>query len=118
MHADIHEWTKLPIDRPMPRLARQRVIGKHVMISRVRLERGFELGSHRHENEQMVVLLAGRCSFGLGEPGSSAHREVELRAGQVLHLLPNLPHSCRCLEDAEILDLFSPPSEKTGVDGG
>ena len=109
-------WSDLPSDRPMPRITRRRVMGERMMISEVRLERGFDLASHRHENEQLVVMVQGRCLFGLGEPGGADFREVELRTGEVLVLPPNAPHSCRALEDSHILDVFSPVSERTGVD--
>jgi len=87
-----------------------------MMVSRVVLSQGFALASHQHPNEQFVVMLSGRCVFGIGAEGSADHREVEVRGGEVLVLPPNLPHSCRAVEESVILDLFSPPSEKTGVD--
>ncbi len=109
-------WADLPADFPMPQIARQRIIGEKMMISRVILSPGFILQSHRHENEQFVVMLRGRCEFGLGEEGSAAHRTLEVRGGEVLHLPSNVPHSCRAIEETEILDLFSPVSAVTGVD--
>ncbi|MBS0197580.1 MAG: cupin domain-containing protein [Planctomycetes bacterium] len=109
-------WADLPADFPMPLIARQRIIGEKMMISRVILSPGFTLPSHRHENEQFVVMLRGRCEFGLGEEGSPAHRTLEVRGGEVLHLPSNVPHSCRAIEETEILDLFSPVSAVTGVD--
>jgi quercetin dioxygenase-like cupin family protein len=63
-----------------------------------------------------LVLLRGWCLFGLGEPGTPKHPEMKLRTGEVLVLPPGLPHSCRALEETHILDLFSPVSERTGVD--
>lgn len=108
--------SSLPVDRPMPLISRRRVIGEHMMVSDVLLEKGFTLASHHHANEQFVVLLSGRCIFGLGAPGTPDYREVEVSAGQVLTLPPNLPHSCRALEETRILDLFSPPSQTTGID--
>lgn len=38
--------------------------------------------------------------------------------GQVLELLVNVRHGAEALETTVILDVFSPPSEKTGVDEG
>jgi len=108
-------WDELPVDHPMELIARRRVMGEHLMVSEVHLTAGFELASHHHPNEQFVLVLAGRCRFGLGE--GQGYREVEVTGGSVLRLPPHLPHSCRALEDSWILDLFSPPSEFTGVDG-
>jgi len=112
----VHRWSELPVDEPMERIRRRRVIGAQMMISEVHLEAGFFLESHHHENEQFVVMLSGRCLFGLGTEGGADFREVEVAGGEVLHLPSNLPHSCRALEDTRILDLFSPPSATTGVD--
>ena len=106
----------LATDRPMPRIERRRIIGERMMISDVVLEPGFDLAPHRHENEQFVVVLQGRCVFGLGEAGTPEFREVEVRGGQVLVLPPNVWHSCRALERTHIYDLFSPISATTGVD--
>lgn len=100
----------------MPLIDRQRIVGDAMMISRVRLHTGFRLATHHHLNEQMVVVVSGRCRFGLFAEGTAEHREVEVAGGEVLVLPSNVPHSCDVLEEAVIMDLFSPPSEKTGVD--
>ena len=113
--ARVLRWSNLPSDQPMPNITRQRIIGEHVMISNVKLSRGFTLGTHSHFNEQMVCVVSGRAAFVLHE-GTPKERSVTLGAGEVLHLPPDVPHNCKALEDTEIWDIFSPPSEKTGVD--
>lgn len=114
--ARLLRWSELPIDRPMERIDRQRVIADAMMISRVQLRAGFRVPTHHHANEQIVVMLKGRCVFGLGAEGSAQRREITMVGGEVLVLPSNVPHSCEAVEDTEILDLFSPPSETTGVD--
>ncbi len=109
-------WAELPRDQPMARIDRRRVIGEKMMVSEVQLQPGFEVPTHSHENEQFVIMLSGRCIFGLGADGTAERREIEVRGGEVLVLPPNLPHSCRAIEATHILDLFSPPSATTGVD--
>ena len=111
-----HVLAELPVDRPMPLIERRRIIGEKMMISEVHLTKGFFVPSHRHENEQMVVVLSGRCLFAVGSPNGPDHRELEVGAGEVLELPGNVPHSCLALEDTRILDLFSPISATTGVD--
>lgn len=112
----VEDFANLPVDRPMPLIDRQRIIGEMMMVSRVVLHQGFKVDRHAHENEQFAVVLSGRIRFDLGEPGTDSARSVELTGGQVLVIPPNAPHGAEAIETTEILDLFSPPSEKTGVD--
>jgi quercetin dioxygenase-like cupin family protein len=115
--ARVLAWSNLPVDRPMPKIERQRIVGEQVMISKVRLSRGFDLPSHHHFNEQMVCVVSGRATFVLHQ-GTPKERSVTLKGGEVLHLPADVPHSCHAHEDTEIWDIFAPPSEKTGVDRG
>ncbi len=114
--ARVENWANLPADTPMPKITRHRIIGDHMMVSHVVLEQGFTLASHHHPNEQLVVVVSGLARFTLGEEGSKDFRTVDVGGGDVVVLPPHVPHSCIALERTEILDLFSPPSEKTGVD--
>lgn len=109
-------WSDLPTDVPMAKLSRKRIIGEQMMISQVRLERGCHVPTHSHANEQIAMILSGALRFGIGAEGSDGRYEVTVRAGEVLHLPSNVPHSADALEDTLVLDLFSPPSEKTGID--
>jgi quercetin dioxygenase-like cupin family protein len=114
--ASVIRWRDLPQDHPMALIDRRRVIGSHLMISEVHLHRGFRVPTHHHANEQFAWVLSGRVRFGIGADDSSERREVILSAGEMLHLPPGVPHSAEALEDSMVVDLFSPPSEKTGVD--
>ncbi|MCH8823554.1 MAG: cupin domain-containing protein [Planctomycetes bacterium] len=116
VQATRYRWDDLEIDRPMALLTRKRIIGEQMMISHVLLEKGCTVASHAHENEQFACVVSGRIRFGLGDENSSDYEQVELVAGEVLHLPSNVLHSAEAIEDTLILDLFSPPSEKTGID--
>ena len=109
-------WSKLPTDAPMDLITRQRIIGEHMMISRVHLEKGFTVPSHNHANEQFAVVLSGSVRFDLSDAKNSTSESVTLGPGQVLVVPPNAPHAATALEDTLILDIFSPPSETTGID--
>ncbi len=114
--AVVHRWDELAEDTPMPKLARRRVIGKQAMISRVLLRAGCDIPTHAHENEQMACVISGKARFGLGAEGSPQRQELVVSAGEVLELPSNCPHSCFAMEDTLILDIFSPPSQTTGID--
>lgn len=113
--AQVFTWDTMDTDHPMDLLDRRRIIGEQVMISHVTLHKGFTVAAHHHENEQMAIVTSGRVRFTVGQPG--AEREETLGPGQVLYLPANVPHSAEALETSVVLDVFSPPSEKTGVDG-
>ncbi len=112
--ATLYRWEDLEQDHPMALIDRRRVMGDRMMISEVRLHQGFAIASHRHDNEQFVVMLAGRARFTIGE-GVDA-RVQDVRGGEVLHLPGGVPHACEAIEECLILDLFSPVSATTGVD--
>ena len=108
-------WSELPLDAPMALLDRRRVIGDQAMISQVRLQRGCDVPMHAHENEQFAMIMSGRLRFGIQQPDKSV-KEITVSAGEVLHLPANVPHSAYAEEDTLVFDVFSPPSEKTGID--
>ncbi len=109
-------WDNLPVDKPMPLLARRRVIGEKAMISEVRLDKGCRVPTHAHANEQFTCIVSGKLRFGIGTDGAADRYEVDVAAGEVIHLPSNLPHSADALEDTRVLDIFSPPSAATGID--
>lgn len=113
----VHRISELAADAPIPLLERRRVIGEKAMLSHVVLRKGCVVGLHRHENEQFTVVLSGCLRYRFGAPGEVGVPEpVTLRAGEVVHLPPNLAHGADALEDTVVLDIFSPPSATTGID--
>lgn len=113
--AAAHRWSELEADHPVALCERRRVMGEHCMISHVTLRRGFVVSMHQHVSEQFAVIVSGRMRFTLPRPDGSRD-VVVLGPGEVLHLPPDVPHEGEALEDSIVLDIFSPPSERTGVD--
>jgi quercetin dioxygenase-like cupin family protein len=111
-----YRWQDLPHDHPMEKIDRRRIIGEKMMLSEVFLHKGFHVSTHSHQNEQFAVVLSGEVRFGIGAKGSAERYEIVLKGGEVLHLPANVPHSAQALADSRLIDLFSPPSETTGVD--
>lgn len=108
-------WSDLPVDHPAPLIDRRRLLGEHCMISHVTLHKGFVVPMHHHPNEQFAVVVSGLMRFTL-PAASGPDRILDLGPGEVLHLPPNIPHQAQALETSIVLDIFSPPSERTGVD--
>jgi quercetin dioxygenase-like cupin family protein len=109
-----YEWGDLEVEHPAELASRRRIVGERMMVSRFVLEPGFHMDPHTHHNEQISIVLEGRLRFAIGEGDGS--REEVLVGGQALAIPPFVPHGATALERTTVLDLFSPPSEKTGVD--
>ncbi len=60
----------------MDRVRRRRVMGEKAMVARVVLDKGFEVPTHAHENEQIAVVLEGKIRFGIGREGSAEYEEI------------------------------------------
>ena len=100
----------------MPMLERRRIIGEQMMISEVLLHKGCAVPTHAHENEQFAYVVRGRVRFGIGPEQGPDRHDMVVQAGEVLHLPSNVPHSAEAIEESLVLDMFSPTSEKTGID--
>ncbi len=109
-------WNNVSPDRPLPKIERRRLIGEKMMISHVTLLRGFSVPAHQHENEQISCVLSGRFRFWIGAEGSAGRRETIVESGEAILFPSNVPHGGEAIEDTVILDMFSPPSEATGID--
>jgi quercetin dioxygenase-like cupin family protein len=109
-------WSERPLLDPLPHLEIRRIAAERMMAQRVVLHPGFSMPEHSHEMEQVAVILSGSCIFGVHGEGTDAYEEITVRAGEVLVLPPNCPHNARAEERCEILDVFSPASETSGVD--
>lgn len=113
-----HAWADAPTDSPAPLATRQLVKGERSMVARFVLEEGFAIEPHVHHNEQITVIVEGLVVCRVADAGSEDFREETLTAGQVMVLPPFAPHGFRALERTVAFDIFSPPSDKTGIDQG
>ena len=93
----------MPTEHLNPLLERQFVSGEKSMLARLILRAGCIVPLHRHENEQITYILEGALKFSL------PHGEVIVRAGEILVIPGNVPHSAEALEDTVDLDVFCPP---------
>jgi len=114
--AQAYRWDDLAKDEPMALLERRRIYGERALLSHVLLRKRCRVPLHHHENEQFACILSGRLRFGIGDDAGNVIETMVLEAGQVLHLPSDVPHSAEALEDTLVLDIFCPPSEKTGID--
>jgi quercetin dioxygenase-like cupin family protein len=84
------------------------IAGERLMVAHVYMEKGLVVPKHSHDNEQLTYILEGVLRFWLGEDESQV---IEVAAGEVLLIPPNLPHRAEALERTLDVDIFSPPRE-------
>ena len=110
--ATLHRWEAIPRERLSEKLERQMVTGDRVMIAHIYLKKGCKVPPHQHHNEQLTYILQGALRFRLGKD----EQQVDVKAGEVLHIPSNLRHSAEALEDTLDVDIFDPP-RKDWLDG-
>jgi quercetin dioxygenase-like cupin family protein len=103
-----YRWEDLNAEPLKTGLTRRLITGDRMMIAHVYLKKGVEVPRHAHENEQITYILEGVLKFHLGADGE---RELIVRAGEVLVIPSNLPHSALALEDTLDVDIFDPPRQ-------
>jgi quercetin dioxygenase-like cupin family protein len=101
-------WDDIPKETVTDVISRRLITGDRVMLAHVYLDAGSVVPTHSHENEQMTYILEGALRFWIGDDGSE---EIEVRAGEVLHIPSNVPHKAEALEDTLDIDVFSPPRQ-------
>jgi len=101
-------WEDLPQEELKPGLNRHWVNGEKAMLAQIYFKKGVSVPKHSHENEQFAYVLKGALLFRIGDDQTE---EVVVRAGEVLHIPSNVPHSAEALEDTLDLDVFVPPRQ-------
>jgi len=96
-------WHTIQLEDLNPLLQRQFVVGQEIMLARVLLKKGCTVAEHSHHNEQLTYIVEGALKFSIDG------REIVVRAGEVLCIPSNMPHSAEALEDTVDLDVFNPP---------
>ena len=70
---------------------------------------GQELTEHTSTQHALIQILSGECEFLLG---GQPH---QLKAGDLIHLPPNLPHAVRATTQFSMLLMLSPPAATVKV---
>jgi quercetin dioxygenase-like cupin family protein len=103
-----HRWADVPEEAMRGTITRRLITGERMMIAHVYLKKGDEVPRHAHENEQLTYILQGALQFWFGSDGE---REMIVRAGEVVVIPSNVPHSALALEDTLDVDVFNPPRQ-------
>ena len=95
----------LPVKEIFPGLRARLVHTDRVTHSWVEVDEGASFPEHQHPHEQITHMLRGRLRL------TVAGVPHELVAGQSLCIPGATLHSADTLEDALVIDTFSPPRE-------
>ena len=98
-------WKTMEIEQLNDKLSRQMISGENATISQLVLKKGAAVPRHSHINEQYSWIISGALKFVFDE------REILVRAGDILVIPPNMPHSAVALEDTVDVDIFAPRRE-------
>lgn len=82
------------------------VHGEKTLLAEFRIKRGALMPEHSHPHEQTGYLVSGRVVFQV------EGRRLEVSPGDSWNIPGNLPHSAEVLEDAVIIEVFSPVREE------
>ena len=98
-------WDEMPRDAVNATFGRKLVSGEHITIAQVFLAVGGGAPKHQHENEQFSYVVKGTLRFWIGDD----EEMLDVRGGEILHILPNVPHRAEAIEEVFAIDVFSPP---------
>jgi quercetin dioxygenase-like cupin family protein len=107
-----YDWDRMKAEEITELYLRKVALGENITVARVEVKEGAITHSHKHENEEMILVLKGAWRFYL--PSG----EVTLEANQMLSIPPGVEHSSEALEDTVALDICAPtrPDWLTGSD--
>src|SRR5437762_6998524 len=97
-----YDWDRMEPEEITDLYMRKIAVGKTLTVARVEVKEGAITLPHRHESEEVIIVLDGAWLFRL--PG----REVTLRDNQMLCIPAGVDHSSEALADTVALDVCSP----------
>jgi quercetin dioxygenase-like cupin family protein len=107
-------WNNVKQEALTPQLTRRFISGPGTTLARFELKKGCVVPTHHHENAQMSWVVEGCLRY--TRPGGEP---IDVRAGEVLVIPPNVPHGAEAMEDTVVTDVFSPErSDWAGGDDG
>jgi quercetin dioxygenase-like cupin family protein len=96
-----------------PGLVRRSLVwGERMHFVEFRVPKGSGVPRHRHHHEQVGYVVSGRFAFTVGD------ETRELGPGDAYFIPGGVEHESRALEDAVVVDVFSPLREEYLPTGG
>lgn len=98
-------WQGLKDERLTDQLSRQVIHGDKATLARLTLKAGAGIARHYHVNEEYAWVLSGALEYRLDD------RTVVVRAGEIIVVPANVPHSIDAHEDSTCVYFFAPVRE-------
>lgn len=106
IEALVTRWDDVPVQRIAEGIDRQMIVGRNIMICRLRFDAFVITPAHRHPHEQVTMVMQGKVKFTLDT------EERIVSAGDILHFPSNHWHGATMLdEEVVLIDIFSPIRE-------
>ena|SRR5437660_903379 len=97
-----HRWPDLPSEAVAPSILRRFITGDRLTVAQFELKKGGVVPRHSHDQEQITCVLRGALRFDIDG------RQVVVRQDEVLQIPGGVEHGVTVLEDAVVIDVFSP----------
>jgi quercetin dioxygenase-like cupin family protein len=98
----VYNWNTIPTEDITDLISRQYVSADNITLAKFIMKKGSKVQVHSHENEQLSTIMEGVVKFTI-DGG-----ELILGKGETLRIPPFSAHGAEAIEDATILDVFSP----------
>lgn len=100
-------WNSMQRAQSRNSVSRRVFSGKNSMMVMNELLPSAKPNLHQHHHEQLTYIVEGTCRFVLGD------EVLDLAAGDVILIPPDVPHSLEVTSDTPVLnlDVFSPIRE-------
>lgn len=98
----IYTWDTIKEDALSPTAGRKALHGNMITLARFRFDKGNKVAVHHHPNDQITTVQSGSIKMVCGG------EEFIMKAGDMVHVPPDVPHSNEALEDSVIIEIFSP----------
>jgi quercetin dioxygenase-like cupin family protein len=103
------DLSALPLRQIWESVAVRTVDGERLTLGVVELEPNAVVPEHRHDHEQLGMVLQGSLEFRVGD------RSRHLGPGGTWRIPSNVPHEVRVgSEGAVVIDVFAPPRQDWG----
>jgi len=100
----VFHYPDIPLTELAPGSMSHLIAGEQVVVSFLTMPAGAYFPEHRHESEQIMIVLEGYCD----EIVEGKLYRVE--KGDVIHLPSNIEHGAYIREvDCRVIDIFAPP---------